>query len=198
MRAELILFTSTVDTKFSKLFSGKPASKEDLDEGVSLTEFKDVFATGSFPSIPLVLLSSLTLTLTFTGNLFAAGMSISYAGNLIVARADGTSTVKSRPELAPKLAIGERFFSAQVVNIASATPDQLATRMLTNGAFRVLVFAGNVAEEKAMKRLEKLAEYLDGEESVVSKFTPKGRSRSSVIDVITIRESLFVVASNSK
>lgn len=69
----------------------------------------------------------------------------------------------------------------------------MTTRMLTNGAFRILVFAGNVAEEKAMKRLEKLAEYLDDEESVVSKFTPKGRSRSSVIDVITIRECALLL-----
>lgn len=34
------------DTKFSKLFSGKPASAQDVDEGVDLKEFKDVFATG--------------------------------------------------------------------------------------------------------------------------------------------------------
>lgn len=44
----------TVDTKFSKLFSGKPASKDDLDEGVSLSEFKDVFATGESSQTDLV------------------------------------------------------------------------------------------------------------------------------------------------
>lgn len=115
-------------------------------------------------------------------------MSISYAGNLISARDDGNSTVKSKQQLASKLLVGERFFAAQVVNIASATADWLTTRMPTNGAFRVLVFPGNVAEEKAMQRLQKLASYLDGAESVVSKYTPASRPRSSVIDVITIRE----------
>lgn len=38
-----------------------------------------------------------------------------------------------------------------------------------------------------MARLRKLAAYLDSPTSVVSKYTPKGRSRHSVIDVITIR-----------
>ena len=149
------------DTKFSKLFSGKPAAKGDMD-GIDLSEFKDVFATG---------------------NLFAAGMSIKYAPSLIVGHP------KQKQELAPKLVIGERFHSAQVVNVASATADQLATRMPTNGAFRVLVFAGNVAMEPAMARLRKLAAYLDKPESVVSKYTPANKPRWSIVDVITIHSS---------
>ncbi|KAI5479586.1 phenol 2-monooxygenase [Pseudohyphozyma bogoriensis] len=144
--------------------NGKPAAEGDV-EGISLKEFKDVFATG---------------------NLFAAGMSIDYADSTIVAK-DGL--IKSKQELATLLPVGKRFFGAQVVNVASATADFLTTRIPTTGAFRLLVFAGNVAEPKAMMRLRKLAEYLDGPESVVSKYTPFGSERWSVIDVITIHSS---------
>ncbi|KAK4705032.1 phenol 2-monooxygenase (NADPH), partial [Phenoliferia sp. Uapishka_3] len=153
------------DTKFSKLFSGKPATSEDTEDGVSLTEFKDVFATG---------------------NRFAAGMSIDYADSILVGRG---GTVQSKQHLAANLPVGQRFFSAQVVNVASATPDQLTTRMPMTGAFHLLVFAGNVAEKSAMDRLKVFANYLDGPESVVSKYTPEDQSRSSVIDVITIHSS---------
>ncbi|KAM0791829.1 hypothetical protein ACM66B_004088 [Microbotryomycetes sp. NB124-2] len=155
------------DTKFSKLFSGKPAAKDDL-EGIDLKEFKDVFAQGNF---------------------FAAGMSIDYADSRLVAKDGKISAVKSRQELASKLPVGQRFFGAQIVNVASATADFLTTRMLTNGAFRVLVFAGRVAEKAQMDRLKRLADYLDGPESVVSKYTPRNRHRASVIDVITIHAS---------
>lgn len=98
--------------------------------------------------------------------------------------------LKSKQSLAPLLPVGKRFFSAQVVNIASATADQLTTRMPTDGAFRLLVFPGNVAQPAAMERLKKLSAYLDGPQSVVSKYTPASAERWSVIDVITIRTFL--------
>ncbi|GJN93616.1 hypothetical protein Rhopal_006673-T1 [Rhodotorula paludigena] len=153
------------DTKFSKLFSGKPASADDVDDGVDLKEFKDVFATG---------------------NLFAAGMSINYTDSIVVGKDGSKGAVRSRPELASKLAVGERFFSAQVVNHASATADQLTTRIPYTGAFRILVFPGDVAKPQLMQRLEKFAAYLDSPESVVSKYTPSNLPRWSIIDPVTI------------
>ncbi|GAA5934705.1 hypothetical protein JCM1841_001782 [Sporobolomyces salmonicolor] len=157
------------DTKFSKLFSGKPASADDLDEGVDLKEFKDVFATG---------------------NLFAAGMSIDYADSIVVGKGgEGGSAVKSKQHLASKLPVGQRLFSAQVVNHASATADQITTRIPFTGAYRLLVFPGNVAEPKAMDRLKRLANYLDSADSCVSKYTPSNLPRWSVIDPITIHSS---------
>jgi hypothetical protein len=149
-------------SKFSKLFSGKPAAENDVDDGVDLKEFKDVFAQG---------------------NVFAAGMSIDYADSIVSAK------VASKQELATKLPVGERFFGAQVVNQASATADMLTTRIPFTGAFHLLVFAGDVAEEKAKARLQRLADYLDGPDSVVTKYTPSNLSRSAVIDVVTIRSS---------
>ncbi|GAA5862361.1 hypothetical protein JCM3774_002491 [Rhodotorula dairenensis] len=147
------------DTKFSKLFSGKPAAESDVGDGVDLKEFKDVFAKSHH---------------------FSAGMSISYADSLIV----GASL--SKQNLAPKLPVGERFFSAQVVSQASATADQLTTRIPFTGAWRILVFAGDVALPAVMERLRRLSAYLDTAESVVSKYTPRSRKRWDVVDVITI------------
>ena len=123
------------------------------------------------------------------GNRFAAGMSIDYADSILVGR---TGAVKSKQELATLLPVGQRFFAAQVVNIASATADFLTTRMPMTGAFRILVFAGNVAERKVMDRVRALAKYLDSPEGVVSKYTPANQSRDSVIDVITIRVYFIV------
>ncbi|GAA6050393.1 hypothetical protein JCM3770_004015 [Rhodotorula araucariae] len=153
------------DKKFSKLFSGKPAAADDLADGVDLKEFKDVFATG---------------------NLFAAGMSINYADSAVVGKDGANGGVKSKQHLAPKLPVGERFYSAQVVNQASATADQLTTRIPFTGAFRLLVFPGDLTKPAAMDRLKKLADYLDGPESVVSKYTPSHLPRWSIIDPVTV------------
>lgn len=98
------------DKKFSKLFSGKPASAEDETNGVDLGSFREVFRKG---------------------NEFGAGMLVDYDGSVVVAKAGGT--VESRQELASLLPVGKRFFSAQVVNVASATADQLTTRMPMDG-----------------------------------------------------------------
>lgn len=121
------------------------------------------------------------------GHYFSAGMSIRYGDSLVVGSA------LSRQHLAPKLPVGERFFSAQVVNQASATADQLTTRIPFTGAWRILVFAGDVAQPAVMERLRRLNVYLDGPESVVSKYTPPDGKRWDVVDVITVRTCLFLL-----
>ncbi|KAJ9115387.1 hypothetical protein QFC22_005142 [Naganishia vaughanmartiniae] len=154
------------DTKFSKLFSGKPRGKDGLEDEdtISLDEFHKVFATG---------------------NEFASGMSIDYGDSQLVHKSKST-----KQELASKLPIGKRFFSAQVVNVASATGDQLATRIPTTGAFRLLIFAGNVAEPDQMSRLKTLAAYLDRPDTFLSKYTPRSsKGRDEIIDVVTVHSS---------
>lgn len=114
-------------------------------------------------------------------------MSIRYGDSLVV------DSALSQQHLAPKLPVGERFFSAQVVNQASATADQLTTRIPFTGAWRILVFAGDVAQPAVMERLRRLNAYLDGPESVVSKYTPPDRKRWDVVDVITVRACLSLL-----
>ncbi|KAJ9116764.1 hypothetical protein QFC24_006655 [Naganishia onofrii] len=151
------------DTKFSKLFSGKPRGRDGIEEEdtISLEEFHKVFATGN-----------------------DSGMSIDYGDSQLVHKSKST-----KQALAIKLPIGKRFFSAQVVNMASATSDQLATRIPTTGAFRLLVFPGNVAEPDLMLRLKTLAAYLDRPDTFLSKYTPRSsKGRDEIIDIVTIRE----------
>src|SRR4051794_40256274 len=112
-------------------------------------------------------------------------MIINYDESQLVLKSEATG---AKQHLAPNMPIGKRFVSAQVVNVASATPDQLSTRIPTNGAFRILVFPGNVAEPRLMTRLKRFASWLDSPDSPVSKYTPRSRPRDSVIDVVTIRE----------
>lgn len=150
---------------------------------MSLKEFKDVFSVVKQPHSTSR--ENKTKLSTLVGNIFAAGMSIDYAESIIIGKN------ASKPHLATNLSVGKRFFSAQVVNVASATPDQLTTQTLTKGAFRLLVFSGNVAESTAIARLQRLARYLNGSESIVSKYTSASSARDSVVDVITIRTSFL-------
>ena len=111
-------------------------------------------------------------------------MSIDYGDSQLVHKSKST-----KQALAIKLPIGKRFFSAQVVNVASATSDQLATRIPTTGAFRLLVFPGNVAAPDLMLRLKTLSAYLDRPDTFLSKYTPRSsKGRDEIIDIVTIRE----------
>lgn len=147
------------DHKFSRLFSGRPA-KDIADElGVSMDDFKDAFVKG---------------------NKFASGTAIEYEDSLISWKA------KSKPQIAKNVPIGSRFESRWVVRHAEGLPIHLGDLLYTNGAFRILVFAGNAKDPKQMARIERFAAYLDSPNSVVSKYTPAGTHRNHAIDVLTI------------
>ncbi|BGO94437.1 hypothetical protein NBRC10512v2_006547 [Rhodotorula toruloides] len=120
------------------------------------------------------------------GKAFTLGISINYADSIIVGKDGSRGAVTSKQYLASKLPVGERFYSAQVVNQASATADQLTTRIPFTGAFRLLVFPGDITKPAAKERLQKLADYLDSPESVVSKYTPGDLPRWAVIDPVTV------------
>jgi phenol 2-monooxygenase len=132
------------------------------------------------------------LTTQSAGKAFTLGVSINYTDSIIVGKDGSRGAVASKQHLASKLPVGERFYSAQVVNQASATADQLTTRIPFTGAFRLLVFPGDVTKPEAKERLQKLADYLDSPESVVSKYTPSDLPRWAVIDPVTIRASRAV------
>ncbi|KAJ8292420.1 Phenol hydroxylase [Rhodotorula toruloides] len=120
------------------------------------------------------------------GKAFTLGISINYADSIIVGKDGSRGAVTSKQYLASKLPVGERFYSAQVVNQASATADELTTRIPFTGAFRLLVFPGDITKPAAKERLQKLADYLDSPESVVSKYTPGDLPRWAVIDPVTV------------
>jgi phenol 2-monooxygenase len=171
------------DHKFSRLFSGRPA-KDVMDEaGISMDEFKDAFEKG---------------------NLFASGVAVDYGASLIVAKAgdaaeqgDGTDVsqkqtslrVVGKQALASNIKIGMRMPSFKVLNQSDARPWHFQERLKSDGRWRVVVFAGDVANTRQMERVQTLGAALVSEKSYISRFTPPGKPIDSLIEVILIHSA---------
>lgn len=134
------------DHKFSRLFSGRPAKDIMDEEGVNMDEFKDAF---------------------IKGNMFASGLSVDYGTSMLVAKpgnatdeGDGTDVSSSqaakivgRQELATNIKLGMRFPSYQVLNQSDARPWQLQEKLKSDGRFRLIIFAGHVANPQQHAKL---------------------------------------------
>jgi len=150
------------DHKFSRLFSGRPA-KDLADElGVSMDEFKTAFEKG---------------------NEFASGTAIDYPASALIGK---EGKIASKQELAKNCKVGTRFKSFRVVRASEGFPIEIGDLLISDLRFRILVFAGKASNAEQMKRLRSLAEYLDGETSVLSRYTPAGDKRDSLIEVLTV------------
>lgn len=163
---ELIAF----DHRFSRLFSGKPRAAEEAasEAGVSLSEFKDVFAKG---------------------NKFASGTAVEYGPSLLVARegavaAEGDGTAVEGPGGESKaglssescgegrIIVGSRFNTAQVVCVSDARPWELVDWMPSDGRWRLILFCGDITSPEQRPRVEKLATYLEA--NLLPRYTPSG------------------------
>jgi phenol 2-monooxygenase len=127
---ELIEF----DHKWSRLFSGRPA-KDVMDlEGISADEFRQVMEANV---------------------MFFTGLSVDYGGSMLVAKegAAGSQAV-GRRELASNIKLGTRLASQRVVNQSDGRVWELQRKLVSDGRFRMIVFAGNVASGKQQGRLQ--------------------------------------------
>ncbi|BEJ11446.1 hypothetical protein CspHIS471_0108680 [Cutaneotrichosporon sp. HIS471] len=147
------------DHQFSRLFSGRPAKDVADEMGVSMDVFKEAFVKG---------------------NEFASGTAINYDENLVIDKKG------SKQELAKNCLVGTRFKSHPVVRHSEGLWMHFGDRLVTDGRFRIILFAGKATDAAQMARIQKFGQYLDSANSVVSRFTPKGDDRNSRIDVITI------------
>ncbi|KAL5113249.1 hypothetical protein ACEQ8H_008889 [Pleosporales sp. CAS-2024a] len=140
------------DHHFSRLFSGRPAKDVMDSEGVSMDEFKDAFVKG---------------------NMFASGLSVDYGASMLVAKpgdagqqGDGTDVsaageqVVGKQHLATHIKLGMRFPSFKALNQSDARPWQFQAKLKSDGRFRLVVFAGNVVNEKQQARLRRFCEKL--------------------------------------
>jgi phenol 2-monooxygenase len=172
------------DHKFSRLFSGRPA-KDVMDEaGISMDEFKSAFVKG---------------------NMFASGVAVDYGASVIVAKegdakaqGDGTEVAKSgsgekrvvgKQELATNIKIGMRMPSFKVLNQADARPWHFQERLLSDGRWRLVVFAGDVSQPSQMDRIRTLGAFLSSPTSFLHRFTPPDQKIDSVIEVLTIHSA---------
>ncbi|KAI9646374.1 hypothetical protein NHQ30_004364 [Ciborinia camelliae] len=167
------------DHKFSRLFSGRPA-KDVMDEaGISMDEFKHAFEKG---------------------NLFASGVAVNYGASIIVAKegdaveqGDGTDVAHSakfrvlgKENLATNIKIGMRMPSFKVLNQSDARPWHFQERLKSDGRWRIVIFAGDVSDEKQMSLITSLGQAL---QNVVAKFTPETKEIDSVIEVLMIHSA---------
>lgn len=176
------------DHKFSRLFSGRP-SKDILDNaGVDLKTFKKVFEKG---------------------NLFASGTAVDYGASIIVAKpptrapnlsatqdargekelSQGTLSLEGKQELATNIPIGMRLPSYKVLNQSDARPWHLQELLPSNGAWRILVFAGDILDSIQLARYHALGIAMDSANSFLRQFTRSDEPVDSVFEVITIHSA---------
>lgn len=167
------------DHKFSRLFSGRPAKDAADDAGVSMAEFKQAFEKG---------------------NQFASGISVDYGSSVLVAKlgdakeqGDGTevnvSKIVGKQELASNIVIGKRLPSFQVLNQADARPWHFQQWFVSDGRFRVVLFAGDMADMGQRQRVESFCAALDKPTSALHRFTPKGAKINSVVQILTLHSA---------
>ncbi|CAG5144260.1 uncharacterized protein ALTATR162_LOCUS1511 [Alternaria atra] len=161
------------DHKFSRLFSGRPAKDVMDEEGVNMDEFKRAF---------------------LKGQLFATGLSVDYGTSMLVGKpgnaadqGDGTDVsskfeVIGKQELASETKLGMRFPSHQVINQSDGRAWEFQQKLRSDGRFRIIVFAGNVASPKQNARLRSFCQGLSSS-SVLTPHLIKN------VDVLTLHSS---------
>ena len=82
---------------------------------------------------------------------YTAGLTARYVDTVI------TDDQNSKSDLASNVTVGMRCPSAQVVRFCDAKAMQLAQAMRSDGRFRILIFAGDIAQKDKEERLTKLS-----------------------------------------
>ena len=172
------------DHRFSRLFSGRPAKDAADEVGISMAEFKDAFEKG---------------------RMFASGLAVDYGASILVAKPgdsagqgddtdveamiNGTDRVVSKQGLANNIKLGMRFPSFQVLNQSDARPWQFGQFLKSDGRFRIIVFAGNLKNEKQWNRLQSFGESIAKPNSVVHRFTPSAQPFDAVFEILVIHSA---------
>ncbi|CAK7214606.1 hypothetical protein SEUCBS140593_002238 [Sporothrix eucalyptigena] len=111
---------------------------------------------------------------------YTAGQSTKYGPSVLVAPSDDAT------KLASGVTVGMRFPSAQVVRLGDARAMQLVRALPCHSQWNIVVFSGDILQEKALQRLNKTASEL---EAVVQQFTPDGADADSVIQSVLVVSS---------
>ena len=179
------------DHRFSRLFSGRPAKDAADEAGISMAEFKDAFKKGQ---------------------MFTSGLAVDYGASILVAKpgdsadqgddgmdvvpqTNGSSSpiikVTRKQDLATNIKMGMRFPSFQVLMQADARPWPFAHFLKSDGRFRIILFAGNIASTHQFQRIQAFGEALSApvQDSFIHRFTPLGTPIDSVIEVLMIHSA---------
>ena len=102
---------------------------------------------------------------------------------------DPAKRVTSIPSLARNIKLGMRMPSFKVLNQADARPWHFQELLKSDGRWRVVIFAGNIANSSQMQRIEAFGRSLLESRSFLKRFTPAGKQYDSVIQILTIHSS---------
>ena len=111
---------------------------------------------------------------------FMAGLTITYGESAITRAKDST------PSVAEYLKVGMRFPSAQVVRYCDAHEMQLARALPSDGRWRIVVFAGDIRQDAASRRLNQVGEHLFSKGGPIEKYTIPGSDIDSFIEVVLV------------
>lgn len=98
--------------------------------------------------------------------------------NLLVVRPS-----KEQQSLATEIEVGARIPTAIVVRAGDGRPYELHDVIPTNGAFRLLLWIGDVAKSSQLERAHLVSKTVA---QVLQRYTPSGERWDSVVDVISI------------
>jgi phenol 2-monooxygenase len=157
------------DHTLSRLFSGKPGL--DGAEGtISTDEFRAFIDKGSA---------------------FTTGCTVDYDASVLIQKpARDNTTVKFASPLATQLNVGMRFPDTGIVMQCDGRPWNLHDRIPSNGAWRLIDFAGDVKGSAALAaQLTAVGDYFASPASFIKKYTPAGARHDSVIDLLLVHAS---------
>jgi phenol 2-monooxygenase len=97
-----------------------------------------------------------------------------------------TPAVQSKQHLAANVKIGMRIPSVKVISQADARPWHFQELLRSNGTWRVVLFAGDIAIPERRREMFSLSECLAGSKSFLCRFTPPKAKYDSVIEVLTV------------
>ena len=170
------------DQRFSRLFSGRPVRDTASEAGISVEEFKAEFEKSL---------------------LLASGLAVNYGPSALVAKSRDEMTgsdddvdsaqprlqVIAKPNLAQNIKLGMRLPSFQVLNQSDAHPWQLSRLLKSDGRWRLVVFAGNVANPAQLERVSIFCVLVAAPSSFLRRFTPPTGRIDSVIEILTIHSA---------
>jgi phenol 2-monooxygenase len=117
---------------------------------------------------------------------FMAGVEVTYSPSVLVA--DGRAY--GNPALAQNIKLGMRLPSNLVTYQCDGTSTHLAQRLTSNGSWKLLVFAADLAQPNKMETLEKLADLFTNNSHLQHLRKKRdAKSRGPMIDVLLIHSS---------
>jgi phenol 2-monooxygenase len=147
------------DVEWTRILSMPPRAPDDpTGEGMDPEEFRKYFVNSGR---------------------YTAGVAARYSPSMI--------TAPDRfQHLAAGLPLGMRFHSAPVIRVADGKPLQLGHVARADGAWRLYIFADQPHPTDPASKVRALCEFLESDESPLTRFTPAGAPPDSVIDVRAI------------